>query len=106
MKDYSERLNEEAGYVFPEPEGVADEKTLALANQFLEHLAHGMFPDGEIDPELMTWAERSSLWSLTASRASRARCASIFTSMFWGIAGAADSRAWSAPAESPRRNMS
>jgi PAS domain S-box-containing protein len=58
MKDYSERLNEEAGYVFPEPDGVADEKTIALANQFLEHLAHGMFPDGEIDPELMTWAER------------------------------------------------
>jgi PAS domain S-box-containing protein len=58
MKDYSERLNEEAGYVFPEPDGIADEKTIALANQFLEHLAHGMFPDGEIDPELMTWAER------------------------------------------------
>lgn len=58
MKDYSERLNEDAGYVFPEPTGIADEKTLALANDFLEHLAHGMFPDGEIDPQLMTWAER------------------------------------------------
>jgi PAS domain S-box-containing protein len=58
MKDYSERINEDASYVFPEPDGVADEKTLALAHQFLEHLAHGMFPDGQIDPELMTWAER------------------------------------------------
>jgi PAS domain S-box-containing protein len=58
VKDYSERLNEDAAYVFPEPEGIADAKTLALANQFLEHLAAGMFPDGQIDPELMTWAER------------------------------------------------
>lgn len=58
MKDYSERLNEDAAYIFPEPTGIADEQTLALANQFLEHLAQGMFPDGTIDPELMTWAER------------------------------------------------
>jgi PAS domain S-box-containing protein len=58
MKDYSEQLNEDAAYVFPEPEGIADERTIEQANQFLEHLAHGMFPDGEIDPELMTWAER------------------------------------------------
>src|SRR5690349_5387462 len=50
LKDYSERLNEDAAYVFPEPEGIADEKTLALANQFLEQLAAGMFPDGQIDP--------------------------------------------------------
>src|SRR5690349_9275980 len=58
MKDYSPGLSEDAAYVFPEPSGIADEKTIALANAFLEHLAHGMFPDGQIDPELMTWAER------------------------------------------------
>lgn len=67
MKDYSERLNEDASYVFPEPTGIADDKTIALAHQFLEHLAHGMFPDGEIDPELMTWAERFGDTSSSAS---------------------------------------
>jgi len=52
------RLVDDAAYVFPEPTGVIDDKTVAIANQFLEELASGMFPDGEVNPELMTWAER------------------------------------------------
>jgi PAS domain S-box-containing protein len=45
-------------FVFPEPPEIADENTLKLASAFLEQLARGMFPDGQIDPALMTWAER------------------------------------------------
>ncbi len=58
MKNDPASKVEDASFIFPEPTEIADEATLRLANDFLEHLAHGMFPDGDLSPELMTWAER------------------------------------------------
>src|SRR5690348_595908 len=47
------------GFALPDDLTGIDEETVARANEFLASLASGLFPDGEIDPELMTWAERS-----------------------------------------------
>src|SRR5690349_8889406 len=46
------------GFAMPDDLTAIDEETVARANEFLALLARGLFPDGEIDPELMTWAER------------------------------------------------
>src|SRR5262245_42585049 len=49
-----------ASFSLPENLELVDQATLERAQQFLALLASGLFGQGEIDPELMTWAERMS----------------------------------------------
>jgi PAS domain S-box-containing protein len=49
-----------AGYVpeLPESFEIVDDETLARANEVLDFLATGLFPDGNLSTELLTWSER------------------------------------------------
>jgi PAS domain S-box-containing protein len=50
--------NAERAPEIPETFEIIDEATLARANEVLDWLATGVFPDGDFSPELLTWSER------------------------------------------------